>query len=104
MSAIDQKVGAERSSEFRLSKLIGPGLIVAAAGIGAGDLVASTLGGAGYGLLFLWVVALAAFLKCILNEGIARWQLATETTAIEGWAAHLPWPVSAFFAFYLIVW
>ena len=89
MSAVDQKVAQERSAEFSLAKLVGPGLITAAAGIGAGDLVASTLGGAGYGLTFLWVVALAAFLKCFLNEGIGRWQLATETTAIEGWAEHL---------------
>jgi Mn2+/Fe2+ NRAMP family transporter len=66
--------------------------------------VASTLGGAGYGLTFLWVVALAAFLKCFLNEGIGRWQLATGTTAIEGWAEHLHWTVRAFFGFYLVIW
>src|SRR5262245_21951702 len=104
MSAVEQKVAQERSAEFSLAKLVGPGLITAAAGIGAGDLVASTLGGAGYGLTFLWVVALAAFLKCFLNEGIGRWQLATETTAIEGWAEHLQWAVRAFFGFYLIIW
>ena len=50
-------------------RLIGPGLLVAAAG-------------AAHGVVLLWVVALAAFLKCVLNEGIARWQLATNTTAI----------------------
>jgi len=104
MSVVDDKMGSERATQFRVTKLIGPGLIVAAAGIGAGDLVASTLGGASYGLTFLWVVALAAFLKCFLNEGIGRWQLATETTAIEGWVNHLPWIVRAFFGFYLIIW
>jgi Mn2+/Fe2+ NRAMP family transporter len=85
-------------------KLIGPGLLVAAAGIGAGDIVSATLAGASHGLVLLWVVALAAFLKCFLNEGIARWQLATGTTAIEGWCEHLPSWVRIYFAIYLVVW
>jgi Mn2+/Fe2+ NRAMP family transporter len=78
--------------------------MVAAAGIGAGDMVSATMGGAGYGLALLWAVALAAFLKCFLNEGIARWQLATNTTAIEGWCNHLPWWVRTYFGIYLIIW
>jgi hypothetical protein len=39
-------------------KLIGPGLLVAAAGIGAGDLVSSTMAASAHGLQLLWVVAL----------------------------------------------
>lgn len=104
MAAKEQKAGAEEAVEFSFAKLIGPGLIVAAAGIGAGDLIASTMGGAGYGLVLLWAVALAAFLKCFLNEGIGRWQLATGTTAIEGWATELHWIVRAFFGIYLVIW
>lgn len=84
--------------------MIGPGLLVAAAGIGAGDIVSSTMAASAHGLQLLWVVALAAFLKCFLNEGIARWQLATDTTAIEGWTTHLPWWVRVYFAFYLVIW
>jgi Mn2+/Fe2+ NRAMP family transporter len=94
----EQQVG-----RFNLAQLIGPGLLVAAAGIGAGAIVSSTVGGANYGLALLWAVALAAFLKCFLNEGIARWQLATDSTAIEGWFAHLPWWVNAYFGVYLIL-
>lgn len=95
----EQQVG-----QYNFAKLIGPGLFVAAAGIGAGDIVSSTVGGANYGLALLWAVALAAFLKCFLNEGIARWQLATDSTAIEGWFQHLPWWVNAYFGLYLIAW
>jgi Mn2+/Fe2+ NRAMP family transporter len=57
-----------------------------------------------HGLQLLWVVALAAFLKSFLNEGIARWQLATDTTVIEGWTAHLPKWLHVYFAFYLVIW
>ncbi len=84
--------------------MIGPGLLVAAAGIGAGDIVSSTMAASAHGLQLLWVVALAAFLKCVLNEGIARWQLASGMTAIEGWTAYLPWWVRVSFAFYLVIW
>jgi Mn2+/Fe2+ NRAMP family transporter len=88
----------------RVLSTIGPGLLVAAAGIGAGDIVSATMAGAGHGLALLWVVALAAFLKGVLNEGIARWQLATDTTAIEGWCRHLPAWVQWYFAVYLLLW
>lgn len=83
---------------------IGPGLLVAAAGIGAGDIVSATMAAANHGLALLWVVALAAFLKGVLNEGIVRWQLGTRTTAIEGWCLHLPSWVRWYFALYLVLW
>ncbi|MEW6321650.1 MAG: Nramp family divalent metal transporter [Acidobacteriota bacterium] len=84
--------------------LIGPGLLVAAAGLGAGDIVSATMAASSHGLVLLWAVALAAFLKFVLNEGIARWQLATETTAVEAWLTHLPWWVRVYFVVYLVLW
>lgn len=83
---------------------VGPGLLVAAAGIGAGDIVSSTMAASRHGLALLWVVVLAAALKAVLNEGIARWQLATGTTALEGWCDHLPRWVRWYFAAYLVLW
>jgi Mn2+/Fe2+ NRAMP family transporter len=85
-------------------KLAGPGLIVAATGIGSGDVVSATVGGARYGVVLLWGIALGAFFKYVLSEGIARWQLATGTTALEGWAEHLPAWVKFYFGAYLIFW
>jgi Mn2+/Fe2+ NRAMP family transporter len=83
---------------------IGPGLLVAAAGIGAGDIVSSTMAASRHGLALVWVVVLAAGLKGVLNEGIARWQLATGTTAVEGWCTHLPRWVRWYFVLYLVLW
>ncbi|HXG87873.1 MAG TPA: Nramp family divalent metal transporter [Vicinamibacterales bacterium] len=91
-----------RSANFL--KLAGPGLIVAATGIGSGDVVSATVGGARYGVVLLWAVAVGAFFKFVLSEGIARWQLATGLTALEGWAAHLPAWVKWYFGAYLILW
>jgi Mn2+/Fe2+ NRAMP family transporter len=84
--------------------LAGPGLIVAATGIGSGDVVSATVGGARYGVVLLWAIAVGAFFKFVLSEGIARWQLATGLTALEGWAAHLPAWVKYYFGAYLVLW
>ncbi len=85
-------------------KLAGPGLVVAATGIGSGDVVSATVGGARYGVVLLWAIAAGAFFKFVLQEGIARWQLATGKTALEGWADHLPKWVTWYFGVYLVLW
>ncbi|MBM3808017.1 MAG: divalent metal cation transporter [Acidimicrobiia bacterium] len=85
-------------------KLAGPGLVVAATGIGSGDVVSATVGGARYGVVLLWAIAAGAFFKFVLQEGIARWQLATGKTAVEGWAEYLPAWVKWYFGVYLVIW
>ena len=83
---------------------LGPGLIMAAAGIGASDIITATVGGATYGVTLLWALALGAFFKFVLTEGLARWQLATGSTALEGWARYLPRWVLSLFTGYLVLW
>ena len=43
--------------------------MVAATGIGSGDVVSATVGGARYGVVLLWAIALGAFFKFVLSEG-----------------------------------
>jgi Mn2+/Fe2+ NRAMP family transporter len=78
--------------------------MVAATGIGSGDVISATVAGAHYGVVLLWCIALGAFFKFVLSEGIARWQLATDTTVLEGWALHLPIWVNVYFGIYLVIW
>jgi len=95
----------ERSKpQLSFLKLAGPGLVVAATGIGSGDVVSATVGGARYGVVLLWAIAAGAFFKFVLQEGVARWQLATGKTALEGWADHLPAWVKWYFVVYLVLW
>ncbi len=89
---------------YSFLKLAGPGLVVAATGIGSGDVVSATVGGARYGVVLLWAIAAGAFFKFVLTEGIARWQLATGKTALEGWADYLPPWVKWYFGTYLVIW
>ena len=105
MSVSAQPVPAAKApAALSFLKLAGPGLVVAATGIGSGDVVAATVGGARYGVVLLWAIAVGAFFKYVLNEGIARWQLATGRTALEGWAEYLPAWVKFYFGIYLLLW
>lgn len=87
-----------------LLKDLGPGLVVAATGVGAGDLVAASVGGAHFSYVILWSALLGAILKYALNEGIARWQLASGKSMIEAWKSYFPSWVSYYFFVYLIIW
>lgn len=80
------------------------GLLVAATGVGAGDLITASLAGSNLGLIILWAALAGALLKWVLNEGIARWQMATSTTLLEGWADNLGKVVGWLFFGYFIIW
>ncbi len=84
--------------------VLGPGFAVAATGIGAGDVVAAAVSGAQFGTVVLWAAVVGAVLKFVLNEGIARWQLATGTTLLEGWGMYLHRFVLVGFMVYLVLW
>lgn len=83
---------------------LGPGFVVAATGVGAGDLIAASVAGRRHGLAVLWVVVFGAVCKGVLNDGVARWQLATGTTLIEGWTRYLPRAVAWYFLGFLVLW
>ncbi|GJM22572.1 MAG: iron transporter [Planctomycetota bacterium] len=81
-----------------------PGLLVAATGVGAGDLVQGGLAGSAVGVTLIWAVLLGGVLKFTLTEGLTRWQLATGSTLLEGWGERLgPWVLGGF-ALYLVLW
>lgn len=85
-------------------RILGPGLLVAATGVGAGDLATAAFTGNRLGTAVLWVVVLGAFLKFVLNEGLTRWQLATGRTLLEGVVDHLGRPAAWLFLVYFVAW
>jgi Mn2+/Fe2+ NRAMP family transporter len=91
-------------SPKRLLLLFGPGILVAATGVGAGDLATAAFAGSQLGLAVLWAVVVGAVVKLILNEQLARWQLATGTTILEGMVQKLGPVVWALFGAYLLLW
>ena len=81
-----------------------PGLLVAATGVGAGDLATGAFSGNVLGLAVLWAVPLGALLKFALSEGLARWQLVTGETLLEGALVRAPRPLRWLFLLYLLPW
>ncbi len=84
-------------------KIIGPGLVVAATGIGAADLVATLVAGSRYGYGLLWAVVLGVIMKIVLVEGAGRYSLATGRTIFEGWRTLGPW-TTWYFGPYILIW
>lgn len=83
---------------------MGPGILVAATGVGAGDLIAASVSGAEYGYALLWAAVLGAILKYVLNEGISRYQLVSGESLLSGWKSRLHPFASWYFIVYLFVW
>ena len=94
---------SEERAKAHKWKIIGPGLVVAATGVGAADMVATLAAGSRYGYMLLWAVVLGVVLKIVLVEGAGRYTLATGKTIFEGWRSLGRWPVW-YFGPYIIIW
>ncbi len=91
--------------------LIGPGIVVAATGVGAGDLVATLIAGSKFGYALLWAAVVGTILKIALAEAVGRFTLASEKTIFEGWSSlgkglfgsRVNW-AGLYFGIYVVVW
>ncbi|RKR04465.1 Mn2+/Fe2+ NRAMP family transporter [Kushneria sinocarnis] len=99
---MSQVSGSEAQAPTRWS-IVGPGLVVAATGVGAGDLLAALVAGQRYGLTFIWAIALGVVLKFALNEGVGRYTLGTGRTILEGIHSLGRW-ASGYFGVYTLIW
>jgi len=84
--------------------VLGPGLLLAATGVGGGDLATASFVGSELGTAVLWAIAVGVFMKFVVTEGLARWQLATGETFIEGAVKRLGPIVVWLFLPYLLLW
>ncbi|MBK0866607.1 MAG: Nramp family divalent metal transporter [Saccharopolyspora sp.] len=82
---------------------VGPGIMAAATGVGAGDLVATMIAGARYGYALFWAVVLGTVFKLALGEAVGRWHLASERTMLSGWRTLGSW-ATGYFGAYIVVW
>ncbi|WP_069814729.1 Nramp family divalent metal transporter [Streptomyces sp. TP-A0874] len=84
-------------------KYIGPGIVVAATGVGAGDLVATLIAGSKFGYTLLWAAVIGCLVKISLAEACGRWHLATGRTLFEGWRTLGSW-TTVYFSVYVVIW
>ncbi|MBL8213785.1 MAG: Nramp family divalent metal transporter [Bryobacterales bacterium] len=90
------------STPSRLSA-VGPAILLTATSVGAGDILTGSLAGANAGMAVLWAVPAGVLLKWTLTEGIARWQMATGMTLLEGWVLRLGRWIQWVFLAYLLL-
>jgi Mn2+/Fe2+ NRAMP family transporter len=93
----------EPQESARRWRIIGPGLVVAATGIGAGDLVATLVAGSRFGYALLWAAVLGVIIKIFLVEGAGRYSLATGRTIFQGWRSVGRW-TTWYFGPYILIW
>lgn len=77
--------GGEPPTGWRRLKHVGPGLIIAATGIGAGDMVNGLNAGTNYGGLLLWAIVLGTLIKFPLSEATGRLFMVTGKTVLQAW-------------------
>jgi len=101
----DKSASGEPISQPRKSswKYIGPGIVVAATGVGAGDLVATLVAGSNFGYTLLWAAVIGCVVKISLAEAAGRWHLSTGRTLFDGWASLGRW-TTYFFVVYVVIW
>lgn len=94
MSRLDAHVtDAPRGWRARFSYL-GPGIVLAAAGIGAADMVTALSGATTYGMGLLWAALVGVVVKFAITEAVGRLYLATGATPMRGLQSAgrwLPW-------------
>lgn len=108
MSDINPNAGLVPKNKW---SLIGPGIVVAATGVGAGDLVATLIAGSKFGYALLWAAIIGTILKIALAEAVGRWTLAGERTIFQGWSSlgkgffgsPINW-AGAYFGIYVVIW
>ncbi|MDN5693135.1 MAG: Nramp family divalent metal transporter, partial [Micrococcaceae bacterium] len=100
LASVDPHEPLERIERW---KLIGPGLVVAATGVGAADMVATLTAGSRYGYTLLWAVVAGTIMKIVLVEGAGRYSLASGRTIFEGWRSLGRW-TSWYFGPYILIW
>ncbi|SMY02484.1 Mn2+ and Fe2+ transporters of the NRAMP family [Brevibacterium aurantiacum] len=74
---IDTTTSAPSSLSGRL-RLVGPGIVLALASVGASDMITTMNSGAEYGLALIWVFTVGIILKFVLSEAVSRLQMSDD--------------------------
>lgn len=72
------------SSFFGALRRIGPGVVLAAAIVGSGELIATTTLGAQVGYAALWIILLSCIVKPVIQSELGRYTIASGETGLAG--------------------
>jgi Mn2+/Fe2+ NRAMP family transporter len=86
MTSVTERDAGEAPSTWRRRlRLVGPGIVIAVTGVGAGDMISSLVAGTDFGTVLIWAIVIGAFMKFAVTEGIGRWYMASGETILKGW-------------------
>jgi Mn2+/Fe2+ NRAMP family transporter len=86
MTNVTEGTAGEATSTWgRRLRLVGPGIVIAVTGVGAGDMISSLVAGTNFGTVLIWAIVIGALMKFALTEGIGRWYMASGETILKGW-------------------
>lgn len=71
---------------------LGPGVIIASANIGSGEMIFAARGGALFGYALIWAYVVAAFTKAALAYSMNRYTVVTGEHPMTRWAEVIPGP------------
>jgi manganese transport protein len=84
-------IEAPPSSLAASLRRVGPGMVLAAAIVGSGELIATTTLGAQVGFAALWIILVSCAIKPVVQAELGRYTIATGHTGLEGFD-HVPGP------------
>jgi Mn2+/Fe2+ NRAMP family transporter len=86
MTNVTERDAGEAPSTWRRRlRLVGPGIVIAVTGVGAGDMISSLVAGTDFGTVLIWAIVIGALMKFAVTEGIGRWYMASGETILKGW-------------------
>ncbi|HKH57666.1 MAG TPA: Nramp family divalent metal transporter [Rubrobacter sp.] len=86
MTDVTEGTSGEAPSTWRRRlRLVGPGIVIAVTGVGAGDMISSLVAGTNFGTVLIWAIVIGALMKFAVTEGIGRWYMASGETILKGW-------------------
>ena len=78
-----EEVEEPPSTAWRSLSRLGPGMVLAAAIVGSGELIATTTLGAQVGYVALWIILLSCAVKPAVQAELGRYTIATGETGLE---------------------
>lgn len=98
-----EPTASPRPGRRRWMSYAGPGLVLAAASVGAGDLITPISGASIYGMGLLWVAAVGVLIKFGVTEAVGRHFIASGRTIVASAGSVARWVPYLFFAFFLVI-
>jgi Mn2+/Fe2+ NRAMP family transporter len=86
------------------SRLVGPGLVWAAAAIGSGEVIIGTKVGAEYGYSFVWALWLGILLKWTIHRGVLDLTVLADQNVLDRWhRLRLGWVSSGYWLVFFLL-